>query len=121
MKRSTIEKYLDGHAEAEAKTLPDNLGTWKHVVCIPACAESGSLIETLQALSTVEHAGAALVIVVVNARQSASPAVHQSNADTWFKAQAYRGLTSHKAPWVAWVCSLWIGGQKAAACPKSKG
>jgi hypothetical protein len=83
MRRSTIEKYLDGYAEAESQTLPDNLGTWKHVVCIPACAESGSLIETLQALSTVEHAGAALVIVVVNARQSASPAVHQSNADTW--------------------------------------
>jgi hypothetical protein len=83
MKRGTIEKYLNGHAESEAQHFPDNFGRWAHVVCIPACAESGSLIETLQEMATVRHADTALVIVVVNGRQSASSVVHQSNADSW--------------------------------------
>jgi len=83
MKRGTVEKYLKGYAEAEIQTMPVGRGRWKYVVCIPACAESGSLMETLQVMAKVRHAESALVVVVINARQSASQRVHESNAETW--------------------------------------
>lgn len=83
MRRGPVEKYLQGYAEPDVGELPEDLGHWKHVVCIPACAEAGSLKHTLRTLSRVRDADKTLVVVVVNGRESAEASVQKSNETTW--------------------------------------
>jgi len=92
MKKGPIEKYLDRYAEEEVRCLPPNQNTWKYVVCIPACAEAESLFATLEGLSQAQSSEQALVIVVINARASASQAVHASNLRTWEQLRDVAGL-----------------------------
>ncbi len=82
MKAGVIEKYLDRHAEPEAQAVPDTDQRWSHVVCIPACDEADNLVDTLQTMAQARVADSALVIIVVNGRQSAEAHVHAGNAQT---------------------------------------
>ncbi len=93
MKPSVIEKYLERYAEDEIRLLPGLARTrgprnwvartWEHVVCIPACSERNFLPATLDAIGAAHSAEDALVIVVINARESASAGVHQDNEALW--------------------------------------
>ena len=82
MKAGVIEKYLERYAEPEAQAAPDTDQRWSHVVCIPACDEADNLVDTLQTMAQARFADSALVIIVVNGRQSAAAHVHASNAQT---------------------------------------
>ena len=99
MKSMVIDKYLARYAEPEARVEWTPPGQWRHVVCIPACAESGSLVHTLQSLAEVAQAESALVIVVVNARESAPQAVHESNRRTLEELGPLCGVRSGGVSW----------------------
>ena len=75
-----LSKYLAGHAEEEAKLRPRLARRYRFVVCIPACDEEGTLLETLRNLASTEQAANALAIVVLNASAGAPERVHAANA-----------------------------------------
>ena len=83
MKKDGIEKYLNRYAEEEINHLPVVSRVWKYVVCIPACAELDSLPFTVHTLAHARGAEDALLVVVINARQTASMEVHQDNQALW--------------------------------------
>lgn len=99
MKRSVMEKYLELYAEPEARAVPNAVSRWRHVVCIPASAEADSLLETLRGLSRARDADQALIIVVVNGRQAASPEVHKSNARTLAQLEGECGVSAGEMSW----------------------
>jgi len=80
-RKSPVEKYLRSHAESELDERIELTRSYQHVACIPACDEAQTLSATLTALSQARSAHDALVIVVLNARQSASAEVHQANQE----------------------------------------
>ncbi len=87
--RANIAKYLERYAEPEAARIPSTERTWRHVLCIPATQEATSLPDTIRSASQAEEAAQALLVVVVNARETASEEVHRSNEDTlrWLGGQ----------------------------------
>ena len=74
-----MAKYLARYAEPEVGNLSWIKGHWDTVVCIPACQEDDSLVETLEKMSAVKAADKALAVVVINGSEDADPAVHQAN------------------------------------------
>ena len=99
MKAGVIEKYLKGYAEPEAHTAPDTDQQWNHVVCIPACDEAENLIATLQTMALARGADSALVVIVVNGRQSAEAHVHTSNERTLKQLREYGVEEGHLMSW----------------------
>lgn len=99
MKSSVIDKYLARYAEPEARSGLSAPGGWKHVVCIPACAEADSLLHTLKTMAQVRQAGDALAIVVVNGRENAPEAVHQSNNQTLEQLRETCGVEPGGTAW----------------------
>jgi hypothetical protein len=81
-KSRVVAKYLARYAEPEARDLSWFHGQWDTVVCIPACQEEDSLVETLEKMSVVKAADKTLVIVVINGSEDADPSVHQQNKQT---------------------------------------
>ena len=72
-------QYRTRHAEPEAglaKLCPD---TFDIELVVPACAESATLVDGYRAAAPA--AGRLLVIVVLNGRVDANPAVHAANAE----------------------------------------
>ncbi|MEC7241617.1 MAG: hypothetical protein VXW32_10300 [Myxococcota bacterium] len=99
MSDKAVQQYLERHAEPEAKQ-----GAWtgppaEHVVCIPACREDGSLIQTLKSLSEVAEADQALVVVVVNGGLLADEAVHCSNRLCWQELERAADLSPGPLAW----------------------
>lgn len=99
MKAGVIEKYLERYAEPEAQAAPDTDQRWSHVVCIPACDEADNLVDTLQTMAQARFADSALVIIVVNGRQSAEAHVHASNAQTLMQLGRYGARTDQSISW----------------------
>ncbi len=94
-----IDKYLERYAESEARALPAPPGQWRHVVCIPACAEADNLLETLGSLARARGADQAVVVTVVNGRESATSEVHASNARTLEQLERSFGVSSEPLSW----------------------
>jgi len=99
MKPGVIDKYLARYAEPEVGSIPAAPRQFQHVVCIPACAEADSLLDTLGGLARARGADGALVVIVVNARADAPDAVHASNAETLSQLRASCGTTSTAMSW----------------------
>jgi len=74
-----VRKYLSAHAQAEVGQRVALSRRYHHVACIPACDEVDSLPETLRTLARALDADAAVVIVVINGRVDAAPAIHEAN------------------------------------------
>jgi hypothetical protein len=94
-----IDKYLERYAESEARALPAPPGQWRHVVCIPACAEADNLLETLGSLARARGADQAMVVTVVNGRESATAEVHASNARTLEQLERSCGVSFEPLSW----------------------
>ena len=99
MLTKAVRQYLERHAEPEAANVPWKGAPVKHLVCIPACREDGSLIQTLESLSGVLEAEQALVVVVVNGGVLADQAVHQSNALCWQELEQRAQIGSGPMAW----------------------
>ena len=99
MTTKAVRQYLARHAEPEAGEVSWCGPAVEHVVCIPACREDQSLLQTLRALSRVTDAERALALVVVNGGVSAGPEVHQSNERCWEEIRRAAGLGSGEAAW----------------------
>jgi len=72
-------KYLRSHAEVEASQRISLSRRYRHVACIPVCNEGDSLTTTLTTLADAEGSDEALVILIINARETAPADVHQTN------------------------------------------
>jgi hypothetical protein len=81
-KPGVVSNYLARYAEPEARELSQIEGQWESVVCIPACQEEHSLLDTLRQMAQIPGAKSTLVIVVINGRENASEAVHSENSRT---------------------------------------
>ena len=99
MKAGVIEKYLERYAEPEAQIAPDTDQRWNHVVCIPACDEADNLVDTLETMAQARVADSALVILVVNGRQSAQAHVHAGTAQTLMQLGRYGTRTDQSLSW----------------------
>ena len=72
---------------------------FRHVVCIPACDEETSLLETLHSLSRVAEAERTLVIVVINGCVEAEEALHARNQRGWDELACAAGLAEGPMSW----------------------
>lgn len=78
-----LQKYLDHYAEPDAQRLATvtDLPIWGHVIGVPAVGEYDllpGLLESIRDLGRLTP-GRILLILLINARASASPAVHENN------------------------------------------
>jgi hypothetical protein len=71
-------QYLSRHAEPEAEMADGLSGDFGHVLVIPAYGEGQPLFDTLGSVPRGPR-GATLIIVVLNAREDSSAAVHAEN------------------------------------------
>jgi len=76
---SRTAQYLARYAEAEVQLADRIVGTWSHGLVIPACNEGPLLLKLLEGLLETSHEGRLLAIVVINARENSSEAVHLQN------------------------------------------
>lgn len=109
MRIKAVSQYLERHAEPEARQCQWQGAPAQHVVCIPACREDGSLIQTLQSLSQAEEADNSVAIVVVNGGELADESIHESNALSWRELEQLAQLESG---YMAWGC---LGGMRVLA------
>lgn len=102
-------KYLARYAEPEVRELDRIAGQWKSVVCIPACQEEHSLLETIRQLAQVPGAKSSLVIVVINGRENAPEAVYSENERTAAQLRlACEGPKEKGSPLCIGGLSVWI-------------
>jgi hypothetical protein len=74
-----LDQYLQRHAEPEARETTTVSRAFPRVAVVPALGEGESLDRAIESIR-VAGGGEALVIVVLNARESDPPAVHAANA-----------------------------------------
>ena len=78
----SVEGYLQRYAEPEVSLLSDLSGSWARAVVVPCCDEFEgipTLLDSLQ-IAACEAGGSSLAVLVINAREDASDAVHATNA-----------------------------------------
>ena len=74
-----LKQYLSRHAEPEAAAADALEGSFGHVLVVPAYGEGESLFATLGSVREGPR-GPTLIVVVLNARASSPPAIHEANA-----------------------------------------
>lgn len=79
MGRSAIPGYLANYAEAGVVEEITPKHDWTHAVCIPACNEDASILETLSSIRQADGGSDALLILIVNGSEDAAPGVHEAN------------------------------------------
>ena len=72
-----IEQYLQRYAEPDSNLTLN--GSWTHSLVIPACDEGEDFVARLKTLDATTECDALLVIVVINGREDADPAIHHQN------------------------------------------
>jgi hypothetical protein len=78
---NALAKYLDRHAEPEARAADLLNGTFGHALEVPAYGEGESLFGTLASIPG-GALGEVLVVLVLNAREDSPEHVHRANQET---------------------------------------
>ena len=74
-KARVVQKYLNRYAEPEIHKVGELPGTWSKVATVPACREHEGLVQAVESLDVAasRQVGRTLLIVVINARDGATP------------------------------------------------
>ena len=94
----SVERYLQRYAEPEVGLISGLHGGWQHAVVVPGCAELEGVPPLLASLerAAAQSSGRSLAVLVVNGREDASSAVHETNRQLLGELGG-AGLRSHSA------------------------